>query len=138
MQGKNHLASWKHPPGTQLHLSSNLTCYGNHQVCISKWIRMYRKDKQVLQKCQFKKLETEILSEKTVFMSTPCPKQFFALGCILKCFVNASYCIFDLHCMKIDSNVISGQVFLRLQCELKATLLATYTSCFHLQKMNHN
>lgn len=131
MQGKNHLASWKNPPGTQLHLSSNLTCYGNHQICISKWIRMYREDKQVFQKCQFKEAETEILSEMTVFWSTPCPKQFFALSCILKSF-------FGLHYLKLDSNVISGQVFLRLQCEFKTTLLATFTSCFHLLKMNHD
>lgn len=45
---------------------------------------MYREDKQVFQKCQFKKVKTEILSEMTVFLSTPCPKQFFALSCILK------------------------------------------------------
>lgn len=106
MQGKNHLTSWKHPPDTQLYLSSNLTCYGNHQICISKWIRMYREDKQVFQKCQFKKVETEILSEMTVFLSTPCPKQYFALSCILKCFVNPSCCIFGLHYMKLDSNII--------------------------------
>lgn len=40
---------------------------------------MYRKDKQVLQKYQFKKLETEILSEMTVFLSTSCPKEVFLL-----------------------------------------------------------
>lgn len=72
---------------------------------------MYREDKQVFQKCQFKKVGTEILSEMTVFLRFPCPKQFFALRCTLKCFVNTSCCIFDLHCVKLDSSVISGQVF---------------------------
>jgi len=45
MQGRIHLASWKLPQGTQLHLSSHLACLGNHQICISKWIRMYRQEK---------------------------------------------------------------------------------------------
>ena len=80
MQGRIHLASWKHPQGTQLHLSSNLTCCGNHEICISKWTRMYREEKQVFQKCQFKKVETEILSELTVFVSAPCPKQLLPLA----------------------------------------------------------
>lgn len=82
MQGRIHLASWKHPQGTQLHLSSNLTCCGNHQICVCKWIRMYREEKQVFKKCQFKKVETQILSEMTVFVSSPCPKQLFAPSCM--------------------------------------------------------
>lgn len=82
MQGRIHPASWKHPQGMQLHLSSNLTCCGNHQIYISKWIRMYKEEKQVFQNCQFKKAETEILTEMTVFLSTPCLKQLFALSCM--------------------------------------------------------
>lgn len=102
MQGRIRLASWKHPKGTRLHLGSNLTFCGNHQICISKWIRMYGEEKQVFQKCQFQKVETEILSEMTGFVSTPCPKQLFALSCMLKCFMNTSCSIFGLHYMKLD------------------------------------
>lgn len=67
MQGRIHPASWKHPQGTQLHLSSHLTCCGNHQIRISKWIRMYRGKKyttQVFQKCQFKKVEKQKSHQK--------------------------------------------------------------------------
>lgn len=74
------------------------------------------------------KVETGILSEMTVFISTPCLKQLFTLRSMLECFVNTSYCILGLRYVESDqqsycwANFVVGELSVNLNTSVGNSL----------------